>query len=236
MKKKEKIYYIVSSMTFIICIGLLVWNATYHSPYGDYYSFLGGIIGGIATLAAVILSIIETRKIQEENKEITRKIQDENLRYSNNLLKIQILNEKILDYKILHKSISEFMNYFDEFADFCCIIPPKITVDYKKDLNSQINKITKLNDNIRINGKCVESLYFNKKLCDLNGKNLDFLSYEKKIYHEAPTLDEVRKIHYAMIDFLEKWILEYNDFFIELTNEISSLYVEKYSIANRKNL
>ncbi|HBF0594026.1 TPA: hypothetical protein KNN84_001984 [Clostridioides difficile] len=62
-----------------------------------YGSYLGGILGGIATLMAVVITTNQTRIIQEENKEETREIQKENKNIQNKLIE---LNENKLLYDL----------------------------------------------------------------------------------------------------------------------------------------
>ncbi|HBG3258415.1 TPA: hypothetical protein KP562_002621 [Clostridioides difficile] len=46
---------------------------------GFWGSYLGGILGGLATLVAVVITTNQTRKIQEDNTIETRKIQKDNI-------------------------------------------------------------------------------------------------------------------------------------------------------------
>lgn len=57
-----------------------------------YGSYLGGILGGAATLAAVIRTTNQAKLMQEENKKETRKIQEEN-----KILQLQNNNKAFVD-------------------------------------------------------------------------------------------------------------------------------------------
>lgn len=83
--------YIIKSSIIICALPMIVYilvitpfppsgNIGRDSWVGFFGSYLGGLLGGIGTLLAVIITTNQTRDIQEENKEETRSIQEENKR------------------------------------------------------------------------------------------------------------------------------------------------------------
>ncbi|HBF5865995.1 TPA: hypothetical protein ACG3RE_003843 [Clostridioides difficile] len=72
---------------------------------GFWGSYLGGILGGLATLVAVVITTNQTRKIQRNNTIQTRKIQKENRKLQERLISIEEENQ-----------LKEYRTFFTEGA------------------------------------------------------------------------------------------------------------------------
>ncbi|HBF9359880.1 TPA: hypothetical protein KO307_003103 [Clostridioides difficile] len=67
-------------VTFTISVRNPIFNFNESNGWlGFWGSYLGGILGGLATLVAVVITTNQTRKIQEDNTTETRKIQEDNI-------------------------------------------------------------------------------------------------------------------------------------------------------------
>ncbi|CCL20359.1 TPA: hypothetical protein ACKOO2_003604 [Clostridioides difficile] len=100
---------------------------------GFWGSYLGGILGGLATLMAVVITTNQTRVIQEENKEETREIQKENKNIQNKLIE---LNENKLLYDL--RTIVQDVYIEDNFE----------LKDHRKAMNIDILYLNKSYENL----------------------------------------------------------------------------------------
>lgn len=98
-----------------------------------YGSYLGGILGGAATLAAVIRTTNQAKLMQEENKKETRKIQDENK-------KLQLQHDRKVFVDDIALIVSKFLVDINDYFWNFYFMDEKAYKEYKKDKRNDINR------------------------------------------------------------------------------------------------
>lgn len=153
-KENRMIVSILAVIVFaiFIVIGLLIWvNCIGWSDWDNHVvaviSLVAGGIGGIGTLIAVVCSNIETRKVQKRNDEWNRK-----------QLKLEKLNKKIDEYRILYELIEDYYNNIGTLNNFFIEFEKKIKeINVVKYIEEAITPLTQLTMNINKKGIIIQS-------------------------------------------------------------------------------
>jgi len=220
--EKNKIYIILAIIVITLLpliINYTVINNGFESKAGNdgwasfFGSYLGGVIGGIGTLIAVLVTTHQTRKIQEENKSQNKKN-----------MKIQILNEKVKDYKDISILTSNVCNYLLNF-DVSSVLINKCN---SSEITNKIDTLVSLIIQIEISGMALENSSSRKML-------IDAINTIKNVY---PLFEKIAKKTFnkndekVFNDSIEKSIEEFTLVQNEIYKDAEKIYEEKYSIEN----
>ncbi|WP_238907460.1 hypothetical protein [Clostridium sp. YIM B02506] len=227
--KNNRIFMIILvfvAFSFAFPLFLQLW---YKPSFSDWYSilasFIGGSIGGITTLIALYTSTEETKKIQNEN-----------MKYNNKILNIQILNEKIKDYKTCSIEINSFLNSINEFVISIDNIKNIIGLNGNSSLTQNLFKLytdyTNTFNKFTLTTKCIDPKSILNEfisISDTNNKILESLTFLTAI---NPTKDNI-----GLIDMVSLNLLKLNKKIEELQNiiqeEINTYYSQKYNLATK---
>ncbi|HBF2562757.1 hypothetical protein [Clostridioides difficile] len=177
-----------------------------------YGSYLGGILGGIATLMAVVITTNQTRIIQEENKKETRKIQEEN-----KILQLQNNNKAFVDElaSLVGEYCANISAYYygikenKEIRDFLKKVHDNYTNGYITEQDYNHVKIIYENEKHEVNREKSNSIYFILKI------KLD------NVENSASLLNLIECMHgYYCFGYSENKSLIDNKQFSNFTNKI----------------
>lgn len=166
----------------------------------EYMQYFGTVVGGLATLIAVYITVLQTRKIQDEN---------------NVQIKIANINEKIKDYKDIRSSINVAKNIFNSIY-FKYSKEKSIAKDQ---LINIFNELQKIDDII--------SEYKNNIILQENNIEFDNIidKYIKLVYDQNPPILLENKETFVAINEL---IHEFDKKENQIIECINKLYKEKY--------
>lgn len=177
-----------------------------------YGSYLGGILGGTATLMAVVITTNQTRIIQEENKKETRKIQEEN-----KILQLQNNNKAFVDElaSLVGEYCANISAYYygikenKEIRDFLKKVHDNYTNGYITEQDYNHVKIIYENEKHEVNREKSNSIYFILKI------KLD------NVENSASLLNLIECMHgYYCFGYSENKSLIDNKQFSNFTNKI----------------
>lgn len=194
-----------------ICL-YLEFEKGYEQSWAIGVGLFGSISGGICTLIAVIISTMETRKIQDENKEFNKR-----------QLKIILINDQINEYKNLKDILDKFYQKLKNSKNNIEIYALKKEIDSftKVIIDNSINDdLINDIDNIIMNLLCMDdrntAIHIESRLCIFKEKLSEILLNENihiNIYTKYAKdlqffLEETEKIRIILKDKI--WIL-YNE-------------------------
>lgn len=163
-------------------------------------SYIGGVFGGGMTLAAVLISVRETRRIQEENKEeSSKRVAEATFRDSARIKKIQRGNEVLQK----RKERIEFCNNVAELVGRYCADISKYFYDCKLKTG---------NANRIISIECFFILSIKLKNIDA-AKNLvkELTDLHSMVMHENTTADNLDKAVHNLMAKTNEFISNYVD-------------------------
>lgn len=223
---KKRIYnYAIPGVSIILMVLILsliaLTNAIKHTSYDGFYGFLGGVIGGIATLITIFISTYLTLKVQDESNKFDIK----KIRIGIQVEAVQtqriFITEVRIKYSDLYSFIIESYNEIEDGASMNVSLP-MLELKYGI-LGKAINDLEK---HFRDNEYILVKLYDHYSKLDKMKKKI--ISYRDKI-KETNNSDKLRFTLYDTADMLRKgelytWL---NDLEILMTDKYMSGVLEE---------
>lgn len=147
--KRDIWFIIVTLLGSIALIFLIAWLVRLHEgkewidlkTWLSYYGSIGGaMFGGCITAIGLYITFRINNKQLEEQRKIDNKRWENSNKQFNHQMKIQIINEKINDYKKCIEAIDEYIYENEELLDSI--------YDYHKNLIEFIERLDIINENI----------------------------------------------------------------------------------------
>lgn len=180
----------------ILIIGSLAWLWSALSGF-DYeygkkvemtFSFVGAIIGGMATLIALYITVNQTREIQKENQK---------------QIKIKNINEKIKNYDELY----EKTNYASDKAYLLKLYLSKMDDVSILDINEVIERTLEINNQLlRFKGNpLIKQLNYK---CDLIEEKMEMMCSSKDMQDLLENIeilgDEIENVESIILEYINK--------------------------------
>lgn len=221
--KNNKLINIIVTIYIVIAvlIPFIVWRI-YNKISWELWnsmilSYLGGAIGGIATLIAIYISTNDTRRIQKESKEFDIK----KIRIS---IQVEAAQKQRLLITKIRESNGELFNFINlertQMEDTHNLI---IDVSkYRLEYNKLYVNIEELNTHFRNNEYILNKLYYNySKLNDIYAM---INKSKEEILKNKDDFSKLKKIFMRTLEMLDS----HNGEIYKWLNELECLIVEKY--------
>lgn len=134
-----------------------------------YGSICGAVFGGIITAVGLYITFRVNNKQLEEQRHIDNERWENSNRQFNQQMKIQIINEKIKDYK---RCIDEINNFIDANEGFHLEL-----VKYSENATSFLKEVNNI-ERDRIGKVKVDSEYYFENICKKYTSDLDVFNFE----------------------------------------------------------